>query len=217
LLPKLSLQLIPTFAKPSRSDSIYLIQLFIIAKRPKRIYSPTKQKALLLLTAGVIIGLSRSPGRASYVIKKIPKLWQGIDRQYLYRIMREFHNDRLVDYREREDGTIDITLTEKGKRRTIAFGLETMTIALPKQWDGKWRIIFYDIPETKKAAREALRKKIKELGFYEWQKSVFVYPYPCQDRLDFLIEFFEIRPYVRYGEITKILNEVELKLRFNLT
>ncbi len=83
-------------------------------------------------------------------------------------------------------------------------------------WDRKWRVVFFDIPEKKRKARDALRNKLRELGFRELQKSVFVHPYSCQSEIDFIVEFFEIRPYVRYGELTNLTNEAELKLRFDL-
>ena len=64
-----------------------------------KIISHTKQKVLLLLTAGAVIGLSRSPATSKRVFRLVKKIWRDIDRQYLYRIIDEFYHDRLVDYR----------------------------------------------------------------------------------------------------------------------
>ena len=69
---------------------------------------------------------------------------------------------------------------------------------------------------AKKSVRDALRHKLHELGFKEWQKSVFIYPYHCREQIDFVIEFFDLRPYVRQGVMTEITNETELKLHFKL-
>jgi DNA-binding transcriptional regulator PaaX len=77
-------------------------------------------------------------------------------------------------------------------------------------------LVIYDIPHSKKAARDALRRKLRELGFFEWQKSVFIYPYPCREQIDFIIEFFDIRPYVRQADIINPTNEAELLLHFGL-
>lgn len=46
-----------------------------------------------------------------------------------------------------------------------------------KIWDGKWRLIIFDIPETEKMKREELRGKLKDLGFACWQKSVYITPF----------------------------------------
>lgn len=103
----------------------------------------------------------------------------------------------------------------------IAFGF---AYAPARQWrvlgdiekDGKWRIVVFDIPEKKRHGRDALREKLCELGFYELQKSVLVFPYPCQDELDFLIEYFGLRRYVRVGILETIDNELHLKKYFQL-
>ena len=91
-----------------------------------------------------------------------------------------------------------------------------MEVKKPAQWDKKWRIVIFDIPEKKKKAREALRKKLKELGFKELQKSVFVYPFECEDEIDFITEVFQIRPYVRFIKAVSITNEEQIRLKFNI-
>lgn len=186
-------------------------------KRQKRIYSPTKQKILLLLATDLALGLRKTTiGQQVKIIQRATKEWAGINRRYLYQCLREFHHNRLVEYKEDHDGNIKIVLSEQGKERVLQFKIDQLTLPRPAHWDDHWQVVLYDIPEKKKPAREALREKLKELGFYEWQKSVFVFPFPCRDEIDFLIEFFEIRPYVRYAELSQPTNEAELKLHFEL-
>lgn len=185
-------------------------------KREKKFSSPTKQKVLLLLQAGIALGLSNSSRRQFWILKQLKKEWKDINRQYLYRIIREFKYERLIDCREQEDGSIKVVLTEKGKKHALQFNFEKMEIKKMSFWDGKWRMVFYDIPEKRKKLREALRKKLKELDFYELQKSVFVHPYPCKDEIDFIIEFFDARNFVHYAEIDNLTNEANLKLNFHL-
>ena len=36
-------------------------------------------------------------------------------------------------------------------------------------------MVLFDIPETQKKIRDSLRKKLKKLGFLEFQKSVFIF------------------------------------------
>lgn len=182
----------------------------------KRIQSPLKQKVLLLLLAGLALSLSRSGKRQLRIISSIPKEFKNIDRQYLYRLLREFHNERLIDWKEKADGSIMMTLSEKGKITASKFYPDDLSIPIPKSWDKRWRILTYDIPHKKRVARDALRLKLKELGFKEWQKSVFIYPYPCKKEIDFVIEFFDLRPYVRHAELINPTNEAELKLYFKL-
>lgn len=181
-----------------------------------RIYSPTKQKILLLLMAGVALGLSRTPKNYFKILKSIPKEWREIERKRLLSIVREFYNDRLVDYRENKDGEVEIILTKEGRKKAIKYQLDEMEIKKPEKWDDKWRMVIFDIPEKKKKAREALRNKLKDLGFKELQKSVFIHPYECEDEIDFITEVFEIRSYVRFGRLDTFTNEEQFKLKFKL-
>ncbi|MBI2062549.1 MAG: CRISPR-associated endonuclease Cas2 [Candidatus Yanofskybacteria bacterium] len=50
-------------------------------------------------------------------------------------------------------------------------------------WDHKWRVIIFDIPQELHQKRNRFRAKLKTLGFYMIQKSVFVFPYPCEDEV----------------------------------
>ncbi|MBI2100275.1 MAG: hypothetical protein HYT48_02980 [Candidatus Vogelbacteria bacterium] len=182
------------------------------------IHSQRKKKVLLMLEAGLSLSLSRSMGKQKRVLSAAAKAWREIeiDREMLYRHLKEFHNERLVEYRENASGLIEIILTDQGKRRVLSFKVEGLQLKPPKRWDGRWRFVAYDIPHHKRNARDALGRKLKELGFYQWQKSVLVYPYPCRDEIDFIVEFFELRPYVRYAEMLNPTNEAELKLKFDL-
>ncbi len=185
-------------------------------KRRTRLQNTTKQKVLYLLAVGVTLGLSRSPKQHWHILKSIPKEFKAINRAYLYRLIKEFHHERLVDWRENDDGTILITITEAGKLRVNKFDPENIIIPSQNNWDEKWRMVIYDIPDKKRVARNALRDKLKEMGFKEWQKSVFIHPFPCRDQVDFIVEFFDLRPYVRYAEVIEPTNESELKLHFKL-
>jgi DNA-binding transcriptional regulator PaaX len=91
---------------------------------------------------------------------------------------------------ERKGKQIYIYLTEKGKARAGWLQINDLKIKRPKKWDGKWRIVIFDISQLKKFYREAFRGKLKELGFYPLQKSVWVYPFDCQAEIELLREFF---------------------------
>ena len=177
-------------------------------------WSLNKRKILFLLVAGVTLGFERSPRRYLKIAGKIPKEWRKMKRRYLRDCISEFHNDKLIDFRESSDGLCTVVLTEKGKKKLITFNADNLTIKSPLIWDHKWRVVVFDIPESKRPARNALREKLINLGFYPWQKSFFVHPYSCLNEIEFLVELFQIRPYVRFFEATKVMNESELQLHF---
>ncbi|OHA60815.1 MAG: CRISPR-associated endonuclease Cas2 [Candidatus Vogelbacteria bacterium RIFOXYD1_FULL_51_18] len=175
-----------------------------------------KKKVLLLIFSGIALSLSRSPRGYFKIIGHLRREWKSVDHRYLLMIIREFKEHRLIDYRESEDGTISLVLTERGRERTLSFQLDTMEIPHPVRWDGLWRIVFFDIPEKFRERRDAFRNFLKQLGFIEIQKSVWVHPYPCKDQIDFAIEVFEVRVHARYGELATFTLEEELLARFHL-
>ena len=122
----------------------------------------------------------------------------------------------MIDYRENKDGTVSLTLAEKGKRRVLRYNLDKMKIKKPARWDGLWRIVMFDIPEHKKQARDALSFKMKTLGLIPLQKSVFVYPYDCKNEINFIVEVFEVKPYVRFALVKEIDTALDLKYKFHL-
>lgn len=67
------------------------------------------------------------------------------------------------------DKELAIRLTDKGKDRALWVRVRTED----ESWDGKWRLVCWDIPEKRRAARNLLRHKLKQLGFQCFQKSVW--------------------------------------------
>ena len=77
--------------------------------------------------------------------------------------------------------------------------------------------MIFDIPEKKKKERLAISKKLKDIGFYPMQKSVFIYPYDCRDEIDFICEFLSISRYVNYCVVEFLdKNEGDLRSFFNV-
>lgn len=182
----------------------------------KRIYSPWKKKLLLFLLGALLAGSTHLPRRISKFWASLPDAFKKIDKKYLSQLIQEFYRDRLVDMVDVSDEETKMVITEKGKLHAIQFKIEDMQIKTPKHWDGKWRIVVFDIPEKMRNARNALRRKLKELGFYELQKSVMICPFECRDEVDFIVEFFRVRPHVRYGHFSNVTNEAELLKHFDL-
>lgn len=157
--------------------------------------------------------MNRCPGRYFKILGKLKGGWRDIDDQKIKEEIRELYHSKLVSIKNNNDGTFSLILTEKGKQKVLRYDMEKMRIKFMR-WDGKWRIVLFDIPERQKPARDALRSKLKKLGFFEFQKSIFIHPFDCIDEIYFLVEFFQIKPYVRYGIIEKIDNELHLKKHF---
>lgn len=121
---------------------------------------------------------------------------------------------KIINIKKSGNETI-IELTEKGKNKKFKYDLNNLTISKLEKWDEKWRFLMFDIPESKKSARETLRKKLKQLGFFQFQKSVWIYPYPCEQEIDFISEAFTIASYINLLTV-KLEDDEPLRLKFKL-
>lgn len=72
-------------------------------------------------------------------------------------------------------------LTTKGRRVIETVYASEYRIPEPAFWDGKWRIVMFDIREKRRRARSQLRLLLLGTGFLRLQDSVWVYPYPCDE------------------------------------
>jgi len=97
---------------------------------------------------------------------------------------------RNLIFFDNRGGQFYISLTPEGKKLAGKYQIDDLKIKKPKKWDGKWRILIFDVLDKQKIKREALRGKIKELGFYQIQKSVWVYPYDFKNEINLLRSFF---------------------------
>ena len=175
-----------------------------------------KKKVLLLLLAGLALGLTRSPKKHWWILKQIPKEWEKINRQALERAINSLYVSHLIREKYNKDGTTTLILSENGKQRALRFNIDKMEIKKPSNWDKKWRVVMFDIPEKLRRLRDSLRLHFREIGLIELQKSVFVYPYPCSDEIEFILELYNARRYVRFILAEKIDNQLHLVKKFNL-
>jgi DNA-binding transcriptional regulator PaaX len=162
------------------------------------------------------MGLSRSPRGYFHIVRGIEKDLARVDKEALHRAIKNLYKSKLIGEKTNKDGTITLVITQKGKEKALKYNIDKIKIPKMEKWDKKWRVVLFDIPENKKKARDALRWSLKKARFYEFQKSVFVHPYSCKNELDYLIEYFNIRPYVRMMLVEKIDNELHLKSHFSL-
>ncbi len=107
-------------------------------------------------------------------------------------------------------------LTDRGRRFVLKYNIDKLQLNKQKRWDGRWRIIIFDIPENKKAARDALRRKFNKLGMLQLQKSVFVYPFDCKKEIDFVSDFFGVANDILYLESRVYEVEGDLRKFFGL-
>lgn len=174
------------------------------------------EKVMLLLKAGAVLSLTGSLSAQFRIARAVAREWREIERRALYDAIRKLYQSQLVDIRENDDATVSLRLSQEGKERVLRYDLDKLTLPKSKHWDGLWRMVIFDIPESQKQARNALSEKLKQLGFTALQKSVFVYPYDCKDEVDFVVEIFNVRPYVRFLLVQESDVDLHLRAKFRL-
>ncbi len=155
--------------------------------------SITKKILRGLLIAGAIYIAASSPYFAFYLSRNF---WRALGRTKPPQKDNRFRNAfyylkrrGLLDIRKK-DRQIYIALTAEGRKRAGKYLIDDLEIKKPKVWDERWRIVVFDIPNITRIKRDALRGKLKELGFFRLQQSVWVCPYQCKKEIDLLREFF---------------------------
>ena len=180
---------------------------------------PKSEIAKDILGSLIIGGMIAVAATSPFFIVNLIKGLKGLKKYPNKKVYDNFYKLRkqgLVDF-YKKNNQIYISLTEKGKKKAGWMQIDALKIKKPKKWDGKWRILLFDIMETKKFHREALRGKLIELGFRLLQKSAWVIPYECKDEIGLLKSFFGLSDKeVKLVVAQSIEGEKELKERFKL-
>lgn len=99
-------------------------------------------------------------------------------RYALNRSLRGLHESGLVE--SHFSGQNDYArLTRAGRKKAVSLQLESDSSLVPN-WDGQWRIILLDMPESRKSEREALRYLLKKAGFELLKNSAWISPFPYE-------------------------------------
>lgn len=110
-----------------------------------------------------------------------------------------------------------LRLTEAG-RRALALEQEKVTLKnQKKKWDGRWRMVVFDIPERRRRVRIRLRAFMNEIGFVRLQDSVWVYPYDCEDFVTLLKAELKIGKDVLYAIADTIEHDRDIRKHFHLS
>jgi DNA-binding transcriptional regulator PaaX len=85
-----------------------------------------------------------------------------------------------------------------------------------KKWDGKWRVLIFDIPESRRFDRDNVRYALVSIGFMKLQNSVWVYPYDCENLIALLKADTETNEDVLYMIVEALENDEPVKKYFGL-
>ncbi len=110
-----------------------------------------------------------------------------------------------------------LKLTHKGEARLRQLEVSDFQMTIPKRWDGKWRVLIFDISERRRVLRDKVRCTLVAIGFVRLQDSVWVYPYDCEDLITLLKADFKIGKDLLYMMVDSIENDKWLREVFGLS
>ncbi len=81
---------------------------------------------------------------------------------------------------------------------------------LRDKWDGKWRVLSYEIPEKKRELRDKLRREVAGWGLGPWHRSFWLTPHPIIENLRTLLAQKEEEQYVQAFESQHVFGNSEV-------
>lgn len=174
-----------------------------------------KDVLMALLVSGMVCIAATSPYFGTNLIKGF-KYRKKYPKKKVYDTFYKLKRNGFIRTKSQK-GQIYIFLTEKGKKKAGWLQVDELKIKKPKKWDKKWRLVAFDISQPKFIYREALRGKLKELGFFQLQKSIWIHPFNCKDEISLIKDFFGFsEDEMRFIIANNIGREKELKEIFKL-
>lgn len=176
--------------------------------------SSLSQKVLMAIGfSGFVVSGMVAPGILQAVDALTSKR-KDISNKQISSKIQYLKKNGLICISEQKDGSKKIVLSEKGREKLSENCLKTIQIRKPVLWDGKWRVVIFDIPVERNSRRIHLRNMLKEWGFIQAQKSVWVFPYKCEDEVFFLSKMLHIDEYVDILIADKFYNDKKFKRLF---
>jgi DNA-binding transcriptional regulator PaaX len=186
-----------------------------------KIYKQTDTPSIKILkTVGVGLGLAAISVLAPqlpYILLKAylkEKLKEPYSQTQMHNSVSYLKRKKFIAF-EFKENKIKVILTKLGRQHLNKIAFEEIKIQ-PVKWDGRWRLLTFDIPEYKKGSRQTFRRKIKELGFFHFQRSVFIFPYPCEKEIDEMVRLLEIRSFVHLITCDRFIGDHSLLKKFKL-
>ncbi len=109
------------------------------------------------------------------------------------------------------------SLTEKGESELRRLTLKEFASHRPRRWDGKWRVLMFDVPERDRRQRDRIREMLQLMGCVRLQDSVWVLPHDCEDMIALVKVDLKLGKRLVYLIAEAIEGEDSLKRHFKLT
>jgi DNA-binding transcriptional regulator PaaX len=173
-----------------------------------------EQAILTALQLGTILGLAIFAPNAMRIIKLLGWMPSKRDPKYTFGNALERLRQKGLIIADKEKNSFRIT--EKGKLFLWKLESKYLTLEKPKKWDKRWRLIIFDIKESDRFQRDAIRVMLQNIGCVRLQNSVWAFPYDCEEVISLLKLNYKIGEEVLYIIAEKVEGDEWLKKYFKL-
>ncbi|MDP3741358.1 MAG: hypothetical protein Q8R08_03485 [bacterium] len=99
----------------------------------------------------------------------------------------------------------EVKMTNKGKEVLKRLNMEVLSVPMPEKWDGNFWQVAADVPtEDYRSGADALRLKLKEMGFFHLQRTLWFYPFDPRMEIEFITRFYGIANFVTVMKVTEL-------------
>ncbi len=170
--------------------------------------------------------MAKTWGEGRRNVNELIELFEGFDRlskdivdsfieaherkKYLRQTLKRFEERGLI---QKRSGLYKVT-----KRGTILFSRYRWAVKEdhPKAWDGKWRLISFDVPTKDNRERDLLRQALRKNNFYQLQQSVWIAPYEMTKEFWKFVVFNNLHKYCKIMLIEVLDGDEAMKKHFGL-
>src|SRR3989344_2883022 len=130
-------------------------------------------------------------------------------KEKVEKVARTFYYLRRRSYIhfKRKGQDFEITLERNGQKQIRRLEFENLKIAKSESWDGYFWLVAADIPTKYKTGADMMRIKIKELGLYPLQRTLWFYPYDPSIEMEFVARAYGVNSFMTVMKIQEMDRE----------
>lgn len=140
-----------------------------------------------------------------------------VEEEKIKKSLKSLEKKEIINLEEKGN---EIFVRLKDKNNLIVIKYSTKALLdfkkKEKKWNGKWFLVFFDVPEIQRNKRNYLRKFLIDIGFYRYQQSIYIFPYECEKEIILIKKIVEGAKYMKYIVADKIEDESIIKTFFKL-
>ncbi len=101
------------------------------------------------------------------------------DRYAINRSLKNLSESGLIEEIETPQSSF-LRITPVGRQKLRNIKLSNPKSLVDTRWDGFWRMVMLDLPESRKNERDSVRYILKKAGFVCMKNSVWISPFPFE-------------------------------------